>query len=342
MALRFVCLIVWMISGASSDVKALDSARFQHIKPFERQIFVGPALRQRTTLFQFTNVLNKNWIRYIPNNSYGVGLRLTIFGVGMEWSYAVPFARRNVERFGTSAVRDFQFNSFTSKWFADFYVQRYSGFYSKRSWAPLTSKDVHPQRDDLGLRTWGLSFTYLFNNGRYSMRAPYQFSEHQLKSSGSFMFGLAVNRFFVSGNGTIILQADQPYFSPEFKATTAQFVTAALTAGYGYTLVHRHYFINFTALAGPAHHWMQYESSAGMHYDIYVNLYASYAAAIGYNGDRSFIGVTYQSKNAQGHILSTSVSNNVSTFRLVAGIRFHEKGFLRLRPRNAFPFMQKK
>ena len=339
--IRFVCLGGFLVC-LLSEVQAIDSVRLQYVKPFEHQFFVGPTLRYRATSFQFTNALNrKNWVRNIPNNSYGVGLRVTLFGIGIEGSYAVPFARRNVDRFGSSTVRDLQFNSFGSKWFADVFLQRYDGFFSRRSWFPLTSKDIHPQRDDLTLRTAGFSFTYLFNNTRFSMRAPYQFSEHQMKSAGSVLFGVALNRFRIHADGAIISDTDQSYFSSEFDAGAMSITTTALTAGYSYTLVHRHYFVNLTGLVGPAHHWMQYERNANSHHDIDLNVFASYAVAAGFNGNRNFIGVTYQSKNSQRRLLDTSVSNSFNTFRIVAGVRFREKGFMTFRLQNAKRLIKK-
>lgn len=320
----------------------IDSARLQFIQPFEKQIFIGPVIRQRTTSFQLTNALNRNnWVHYAPNNAYSAGIRLTLFGIGLEGSMAVPLARRNVERYGSTDIHEFQLNSFTNKWFADFYWQRYDGFYLKRSWAKLGYKEIHPQRNDLSLKNSGISFTYIFNHRHYSMRAAYQFSERQLKSSGSVMVGFIMNRFRISGNDFIIRLEDQPYFTEGSDARSTDFTVASIAAGYGYTLIHKNFFVNVSALAGPSHHWMKYTSAAA-HHDTDLNLYATYFAAIGYNGDRSFFGMTFHSKNSSVRMLETSVSSTLNTFRLVAGIRLKERGFLIKRPKDLIQVMGKK
>jgi len=335
--MRWVCigLLTLFFSYAWADPIA-DSARLRYIKPFEHQIFIGSVLKQRTLSFQMTNAQErKSWVRYVPNNTYSAGVRLNLFGVGLEGAVAIPLARKNVERFGSSAVREFQGNLFTKKWFADFFWQRTDGFYERRSWVPLSSKDVHPQRSDLGLLNSGLSFTYIFNNGKYSMRAPYQFSEHQLKSGGSVMMGFIVNRIKIESEQTIIDTADQPYFSLGQDARSMDFVTASIAMGYGYTIIYQDIFLNVTGLIGPSHHWMKYRSDQS-HYDIDLNVYATYFAALGYNGERIFCGITFSSRNTQVRMLETSVSSARNTFRLVAGVRFMEKGFFTKRPKDAF------
>jgi hypothetical protein len=335
MLVRGTCsLLLVLMFGFSSALPQTDSARLQYIKPFERQIFIGSVLKQRSFSFQLTNSQNrKNWVRYVPNNTYSAGARINLFGVGLEAAVAIPLATRNVERYGSTTVRELQGNSFTEKWFADFFWQRSNGFYVKRSWAPLTSKEIHPQRNDLDLRNTGLSFTYIFNHQKYSMRAPYQFSEHQRKNGGSVMLGFIMNRIRIESGDDIIDAADQSYFSIGADAESTDFFTAAIATGYGYTLVHKDFFLNVTALAGPSHHWMTFHNNQ-KHFDVDLNLYAAYQAALGYNGEHAFVGMTFSSRNTQVRMLETSVSSARNSFRLIAGFRLREKGFFTQRPKD--------
>jgi hypothetical protein len=318
-----------------------DSSRLLFIRPFEHQFFVGAVLKQRSVSFQFTNATNrKNWVRYVPNNTYTAGIRVNLFGIGIEGGVSVPIAQKSAERFGSSATKEFQGNAFTKRWFADFHWQQYEGFYTKRSWIKLSSKEIHPQRDDLVLNTSGISFTYIFNQDKYTMRAPYQFSERQLKSGGSFMLGFVMNRFKISGDGSILSDTDQAYFALGADVRSTDYATAALVVGY--TFIHKDFFLNVTSLAGPSHNWMKYTTDQQSHYDIDLNLNATYFAAIGYNGERSFIGMTFHSKNTQVRMLETSVSNTQNSFRLIAGYRFYEKGLFKKRPKDAIKFMKAK
>jgi hypothetical protein len=338
-----VCLFWVTLAFTARASHSSDSIRHGFIKPFEHQFFIGPVLKQRSVSFQFTNASNrKNWVGYVPNNTYTAGIRLNLFGIGIEGGVSVPIAQKSAERFGTSTTKEFQGNAFTKRWFADFHWQQYEGFYTKRSWVKLSSKEIHPKRDDLVMNNSGISFTYIFNSDKYSMRAPYQFSEHQLKSGGSIMLGFVMNRFRISGDGFILAEADQPYFAEGSDVRSTDYATAALGVGYGYTFIHKDFFLNVTGLSGPSHHWMRYTADQESRYDIDLNLYATYFAAIGYNGARSFIGMTFQSKNMQVRMLETSVSNTLNSFRLIAGYRFYERGLFKKRPKDALKFMKAK
>ena len=92
--LRGVCLsgLLILFGLVSIDIHAkTDSARLRNIKPFERQIFVGSVLKQRTLSFQLTNALDRrNWVRYVPNNTYSAGIRLNLFGIGLEATLVLP------------------------------------------------------------------------------------------------------------------------------------------------------------------------------------------------------------------------------------------------------------
>ena len=140
------------------------------------------------------------------------------------------------------------------------------------------------------------------------------------------MMGFIVNRIRIESARAIIAAGDQPYFSLGQDARSSDFVSAAMAIGYGYTLIHKDLFLNVSGLAGPSHHWMKYRSDLS-HYDMDLNVYATYFAALGYNGERIFCGMTFSSRNTQVRMLETSVSSARNTFRLVAGVRFMEKGF---------------
>jgi len=311
-----------------------DSLRLQYIKPFERQFFIGPVIKQRSVSFQLANVNDRSKkIIYFPNNAYSAGVRVNLFGIGMEGTFAVPIARKNMERYGGSEVSDFNFISFSKNWMADFSRQHYSGFYFNRSWFPLPGKAVHPQRPDLEVRNSGLSFTYIFNNRKFSMRSPYQFTEQQIRSRGSFLLGFTFSRFRLGGETEIIINnTDQVFFGDGRDARQMNLVVMGLSPGYGYNLVYKKYFLNLSVQLGPAHNWVSYQSVDGSkHYDIDLNFTASYHAAIGFNGDKYFMGLGFISRNNQARLLETQISSSGSSFRLVAGARFEERGIFKKR-----------
>jgi hypothetical protein len=67
------------------------------------------------------------------------------------------------------------------------------------------------------------------------------------------------------------------------------------------------------------------------HYDIDLNMAVSFRAGLGFNGERYFAGLSYQNQKHQAYYKEMRITKSVSSFRLVAGMRFREKGFFKKR-----------
>jgi hypothetical protein len=321
-------LALILAQGNAVAYALVDSLRMHFVKRYDKQFFIGPVLRQRTVSFQLQNRFDKNnKITYRPNNEYNAGIRMHLFGIGLEGSVSIPWAKKSAARLGGSEVFDISFNSIGEKWISEFSYQRYNGLYLKPSWLGLKSDDVFPQRPDLEVRSTSFATMYIFNHRKFSEEAPYLFTEHQNNSSGSFLFGLIYSKFTVSSQLPIISEEDQTYFRSGADARHLDFVSFSLMPGYSYTFVHKNIFLNLTAQGGLAHYWINFQTmGGGNHYDIDINLSAAYRVALGYNGDNFFYGITFNSRNTRSEVLETNFSATSSTFRILAGLRIKEKG----------------
>jgi hypothetical protein len=270
----------------------------------------------------------KNKIVFKPNNQYSAGVRIHIFGIGLEVTTSIPFARKNAERYGETDVFDLAFNSVGEKWITEFGHHRYTGFYLKPSWLALKRKeDVFPQRPDLEVKSTGLSTMYIFNHRRFSEAAPYLFTEHQANSSGSFLMGFTYAKFKISSPTAIISNEYQGHYETGADARFMDFESISFMPGYSHTFVHKNFFLNLTAQAGPAHYWVNFRPvGGGNHYDIDINLAYAFRVGLGYNGDNFFYGITYNARNSRSEVLETRFSASASTFRILAGLRIMEKG----------------
>ena len=319
-----------------------DSLRQFYVRPYAKQFFIGPVIKQRTVSFQLRNRFDVYKITFRPNHSYSAGIRLHVLGVGTEFTMAIPLATRNKERFGETEVTEFSFNSISKDWLADFYWQRYSGFYFERSWDPVKSSEVHPQLPDMEVINSGFTYTYIFNHEKFSIRSPYQFTEHQTKSRGSFLLGFIFSRFQVTGDSSIVHSSDHDYFGLGVTARSLDFANLSIMPGYSYNFIYKNFFLNLTALGGPAHYWINYAPAVGeKRYDIDVNFASSFRAAVGFNAENYFAGLSYQSNSHHSKYLEARFSSSVSTFRLLAGIRFTERGLLAKRPLDIHNMMKK-
>src|SRR5690606_37409982 len=102
---------------------------------------------------------------------------------------------RSTYLYGSSTARDFQVNALSKKWGADFFHQRYSGFYYEDEEKIQLPGTPFPQRPDVAARNVGLTGLYVFNDTKFSLRSAFNFAARQIKGGGSFLLSGTINSF---------------------------------------------------------------------------------------------------------------------------------------------------
>ena len=334
----FFCLLLYDAFGQE------DSVRIKYVKDFPDYFFLGPVLQRRHLSFDIASIRDPNKkLTFKPNTSYSAGVSLNIFETGVEASFSIPINVKNQERYGTSSARDFQINSISKRWLLDAYWQKYSGFYFSNPNLVLPANQPYPHRDDLQTRNFGLTFTYLFNGDKFSMRSAYTFTERQLVSKGTFMFSYILSSFNLHGDSALIKQSERANFGAGSSAYDMRFTSLGIGPGYSYNLVHKSFFLNLTFVLGPAHYWVRYTEENGREKnDIRISTFQSGRIAVGYNGDRFFGGLSFASQTRSLRFEQVSFSNEISTFRLMLGYRIKETGILKQRVADYSPVKKKK
>lgn len=332
-----VCLVLCVISipGICQE----DSVRSRYIKDFPNYYFLGPVLKKRYLSFDVVSVRDPNKkLTFKPNSSYSVGVSLNIFEIGIEASLSIPVNVKNQERFGTSKVIDLQINTISKRWLLDAYHQKYSGFYFSNPKFALPSNQPYPHRDDLQTRNFGLAFSYIFNADKFSMRSSYNFTEQQRSSHGSFLLSYIISSFNLYADSALIIKSEQSNFGKGSSSDDMRFTSLGIGPGYSYNLVYKNFFLNLTLSVGPAHYWVRYTEEGGaVRNDIRISAFQSARTGIGYNGNRFFGGIRVSSQTRNLRFEEINFVNKISTFRLVLGYRFREKGILQKRVRDYTP-----
>ena len=315
------------------DLIGQDSIREIHIKHFSDQFFVWPVIKKRELNFKVVSTLDKsNEFSFKPNNSYSLGLGVNIFEVNLEASFSVPVDIKSQERYGTSDVSDFQVVALGKKWFAEAYTQKYKGFYFTSPNVEIPADQPYPQRGDLATRNFGISFAYIFNNQKFSMRSAYTYAERQKSSRGSFLFSSVLSSFNFSSDSALVSDANKQAFGNGSSVEDARLTSLGLAPGYSYNFVIKNFFLNATFVIGPAHYWVRYTLQEGqVKNDISINYYSALRLGLGYNGDLFFAGVNLVSQARNVRIEEIDFKTSISSIRLVVGFRFPEKGILKKR-----------
>jgi Domain of unknown function (DUF4421) len=253
-----------------------------------------------------------------------------VFEVGFELVFSVPIDEKKKSLYGESKASDLQLNVLGKNWGVDLFTQTYKGFYREDARRGVPADMPFPQRPDIRIGNTGINGIYAFNKNKFSLRSSYNFSERQLKSSGSFLLTGTLNFFDLKGDSAVYGSFYESIFGANGNFTEIYSTTFSVAPGYSYNLVlGKRFFVNASLSVGPAQHWISFQTANGKNDDQTLNTFADFRIGIGYNSERFFAGTNFvqQSRNIRFEDLVFTSSS--STFKLLIGYRFKERGLLR-------------
>lgn len=314
-----------------------DSTRGNYVASYTKYFFVGPLIKKNNLDFDIVsaNDVNQSYT-FKSNHSYSLGFNVNFFDVNLGIAFSTPLNVKSEQLYGESKVSDFQLTAISKQWYADVYTQKYNGFYVQEAGVTIPLNQSFPQRPDLRTRNSGMSFTYIFNHDKFSLRAPYLFSERQKVNQGSFLFSYVLSSFSLAADSALIPSARWAKWGPGANVNHVRFTSLGFAPGYSQTFVVNKFFLNLTIVLGPAHYWVTYEDLTTSRNDIRIDFYSQGRVGIGYNGDRFFSGISITTQSRNVTYERTTFQNSISTVRLVAGIRFKEEGLLKRRALDLF------
>jgi hypothetical protein len=318
------------LSAALSAQDKVDSLRTFYIQEFPDKFSVWPVLKYRTLTFDVSKKNDHYSVLFKPNNNASIGFGFYLFEVVFELTFAIPINERQQHIFGESDVRDLQMNILTKSWGIDLYRQRYSGFYrdDERLKGPING----PSRADIDSRNFGVSGFYAFNHRKFSLRSSYNYAERQLRSKGSFIIYGTINSFRTQADSSLLTQAARNHIGAGADVEDLTCTTLSVAPGYSYNFVTNKFFLNGTLTLGPAHHWVYYKYENGEeHYDVSFNATTTLRLALGYNNNRFFGGLGLVIQSRAVTFENVRFENASSTFKILIGCRFQEKGILKKR-----------
>lgn len=308
-------------------------ARSDYIKGYPDDFFVWPVLKQRRQDFDFRLTSgSKSRLSYRSNKPYSLGVGVYVFELAVELAFAIPLDEQNKRIYGESRARDMQLNVIGRRWGFDVFYQRYSGFYVSDSENAVTANTAYPQRPDVGTRNIGALVSHIFNKNRFSFRSPYNFSERQLQSAGSFVAFGTFRNFRISGDSAIVDPAYTKAFPELNSIHHISLYTAGIAPGYTYNLVYKGFFLNGTLGVGPGINLLryEYEDGTGGNRNSFSTMVTA-RLALGYNGDRIFGGMIFINSGGRASFENADLNTSNSSFKVLVGYRFQESGVLRKR-----------
>ncbi len=330
---RYIFTILFIVgtTGLADGQSATDSTENKFIEKYPDKFFVWPVIKRRSLSFDISSGNQKH--SYKPNNSFSLGLGVYLFEIAAQLTFDIPVNEKNQSTYGTTDTREFNANFLGNGWGLDVFRQKYKGFYF-----PSSSK-VSPafiKRPDIELINTGVNGIFVFDRKKFSLKSAYNYSERQIKSSGSFIVTGNLNTLQLHADSVILNQPDsQPPASSDFQLLRV--TTLSLAGGYTYTLVYRSFFLNGALSIGPAHNWILYSRpDEQANYDIAINTFNDIRVSLGYNSDRFFGGISLVSQSRNIRFDEVRFANTNTIARLLLGYRFREVGILKKRAKDLY------
>lgn len=337
-----IALLLAGVGGyAQGDVEAglhkqskYDSTRSVYIQSFPDHFFLWPVLKQRSLEFRLQDVPDgDSRLVYRPNRPYSLGAGVYMFELVLELTGSLPVSDHSEAIYGESRARDLQLNVFGKKWGVDLYRQKYEGFYLDDPRTRHPPNTPYPQRSDIYTRNLYGTVSYTFNHQKFSLRSAYNYTERQLKSSGSFLLFGTISGFKTRGDSALMGPDYVSRFGADASIMEIRSTHVGIAPAYSYSLIHRKgFFINALLALGPANNWIRYETEGGDQLnDIRFTTFYVARIAMGYNGDKFFAGLSYSGQSATARFESIRLQSSTGTLKVLFGIRLREFGILKRR-----------
>lgn len=301
------------------------------IKSYRYHITSRLYASRKYTMFTLPGTNNQPYL-FRPNNTFNLGVGWTYRGFTLNLGYGFPFVNGDGSLRGKTKNLDLQMHMYARKQVIDVYGQFYKGFYNNPGLVPQQEGFYSdPNTDMLAL---GFNYTRILNHKRYSIRQGANHDERQLKSAGSFLYGVeGIYNRIKNDTQAIVLDSFQQ-LAQFHKVHRFQTFNIGPNLGYGYNwVIAQHFFVGGAATVGTTFSYFQQEgitkqqfstfSKSGNTGIIYIAPTAALRLSAGYNSDRwALIGYYVHQTSTTFVGPQQLMSNGIGNFRINLVYRF--------------------
>lgn len=330
-----VCVVVALLAAAAKITVGQPEAKTSAMSPdaFDTAYMADYTYSLTTRLFlSFQNATllihpageQAAAIVYRPNVNVRVGIAGFWRWFGLGLSIDNPFYKTDRTAYGKTSTIDLRVNAFGRSIAGELFFQQYKGFYLDSPEAPDGSHYIVPDMQTMSI---GIAGYWIYNAGRFSVRAAFIQNERQKKSAGSLLVRPAFIYYRISSDqGIIPPGVMEKYHAPLNKQIVkGTFYSVELAPGYAYTLVFlKNLYFTAAVFPGVAAQFSSYSNDVDIYDDFEFAFQLSGRFAVGYNSDKWFIGGSVQSgfNEIPSLLNKTMFSYDVTQFRIWGGTRF--------------------
>jgi len=294
--ITIVLLSLSMNVSAWSHTQDYDTA---YVHRFPQRFTLKPLIAFRNTILLIKPEPSGNVARtlvYIPNVSFYTGIGGSYRNTQFNLYFKLPIFDESIAQKGETKYRDINLGLYAQRVSGVAYYKSFKGLYlsNPADFYPAWQKtETYPLRADMEITKIGLEAYYVFNHTKYSTHAVIKQTERQKQSVGSWLLRLDVSYLSVTGDSSFVPQHLGEYFGFLWQSNDADNLTINLMPGYSFNWI-------------PADKWFvapfifvgigATKLSYGSIFDWSSNLQANLKLSAGYNGDRWFASIFFDSE----------------------------------------------
>ena len=302
-----------------------------YVRTFSKVFTISLPVSSKSLRIGFRDKLTGSLLQYYPARVYspGVFINTSLFGFSIMPGFLG--IHPNGTKTGSSDINDFQFNIYAKRFVYDISMQLYSGFYlnNTRTYPVYNNVDYYYKRKDLSAISANFNIFYIFNNRKFSFRAPFSFTQSQIKSAGSFLIGTYLSDFAFTADSSVIGSSLKDAFKSFPSMKSGNSLSTGISLGYAYTFVYRRFYVSTALVPGLGVNHIDLERgdltvfSGGQ--DASVKL--KFTFGIGYTSAKWFFGCMFLGDNYYSSSQATPVqiSYQVNRLRYFVGRRFNAR-----------------
>ena len=291
-------LILIPLTGLSRQPDSTDFTTNSYYVSLKEELSIHVYGITKFNNIELRNPSSDTVIRYQPNENFNIGAGFNYKWAGISGAFNFKFINNDDRIYGKTTSFDLQSDIYTRKFIWTVNLQSYNGFY----WGNVnvfdstwSIRDSVPLRPDITTVNLGASMIYTFNHEKFSFKAPYVYTERQIRTAGSWLYGVHASFYAISAVSALIPENLQPAFPLYDSLATLSTVNTGSSIGYSYTWVFfKQFYINGTLMLG-----LSLQAVAA--YDIYGNALIEKVRAssrshirlsIGANNERCYYGIS--------------------------------------------------
>ena len=237
-------------------------------------------------------------IKYQPNEKFNMGAGFNYKWAGISAAFNLRFINNDNQLYGNTTSFDLQSDIYTRKFIWTVNLQSYYGFY----WGNVNKydstwsiSDSVPLRPDIITANLGANMIYTFNYQKFSFKAPYAYTERQVHSAGSWLYGAFLSFYALNADSPIVPSILRSSFPLYNRLTSLTTLNVGNSIGYSYTFVFfDKFYLNGTLMIGLSAQMVKAYNivNRAIMEDVRFSSKSHLRLSLGSNNDKCYYGIS--------------------------------------------------